>query len=101
MHGLGPERRIENRIKRAVESIGGLAVKQAGTAGMPDRLIILPGGRHLWLELKAKGGRLSKLQELAIARLRAMGCEVDVVTGPVEAEDYIARLEGIAADVKS
>ena len=60
------ERDIEQKLRRMVERRGGWCLKWVcpGWAGVPDRIILLPGGRVIFAETKRpKGGRLSKLQE--------------------------------------
>ena len=50
-------------------------------AGFPDLGILLPGGRAVFLEMKAaKTGRLSDAQRARHAELRALGFEVGVAT---------------------
>ena len=61
--------------------------------GMPDRLILLPDRRCLWVELKTKGGVLSKLQRYQHKRLRAKGQEVAVVWTKEQAADLVAELK--------
>ena len=41
------ESRIEKRLKKEIELIGGKALKfvSPGTAGVPDRILLLPQGR--------------------------------------------------------
>lgn len=59
------EKDIEQRLRKTVEKHGGLCLKWVcpGWSGVPDRIILLPGGRVLFCELKRpKGGHLSKLQ---------------------------------------
>jgi hypothetical protein len=48
---------------------------------VPDRIVVLPGGRVLFAELKADGGRLSPAQLLQINELRRIGAEVYEVWG--------------------
>ena len=76
------EREIERALVEAVAAAGGIAYKFTSPArrGVPDRLIVLPGGRVRFVEVKAPGGRLSKLQEIEIARLRRLGMRVDIVS---------------------
>lgn len=75
------EESIERALVRAVVRHGGVAYKFTSPArrGVPDRLVVLPGGRVIFIEVKASGGRLSKLQEIEIARLSGLGCEVRIV----------------------
>lgn len=56
------ESEIEARLVRGVKALGGVAYKfvSPGNVGVPDRLVVLPGGRVIFVELKAEGGRLSR-----------------------------------------
>lgn len=59
------EKQLEQKLIRAVKVTGGLCLKftSPGTAGVPDRIIILPNGNVGFVEVKKPGaGRLSKLQ---------------------------------------
>ena len=53
------ERDVERRLVRMVLDLGGFAPKLScpGMDGMPDRLILLPGGRVAFAEIKAPGKR--------------------------------------------
>lgn len=75
------EKDIEARLKREVEKQGGWCLKfvSPGRAGVPDRLILLPGGRVLFVELKRWGEKPRPLQERVIAKLRNLGFEVWVL----------------------
>lgn len=44
---------IEQRLVKAVRAMGGIAPKlvSPGTSGMPDRLVLLPGGRGIFVEV--------------------------------------------------
>ncbi|MBH8600504.1 VRR-NUC domain-containing protein [Thermoactinomyces sp. CICC 23799] len=75
------EKQIEQRFKREVERRGGLALKftPPGWVGAPDRIVLMPGGRVAFVELKAPGGRVRPLQRKRIDELRAMGFYVAVI----------------------
>ena len=58
------EKDIERQLVRIVKQHGGLCLKWVcpGWAGVPDRLVLMPGGRVYFVELKrAVGGRVSRL----------------------------------------
>ena len=59
------ESAIEAWMVRAIRSRGGLCYKwvSPGTTGVPDRIVILPGGRTIYVELKTEVGRLSEIQK--------------------------------------
>ena len=66
--------------------------RQGILAGVMDLCLVLPRGRTLWLELKTKKGRLSKVQNKRIKDWQALGHNVHVAYGYTEA---IAVLEGV------
>jgi len=88
----GIEAWLVNRIK----DIGGVAYKfvSPGNDGVPDRIVVLPDGRIIFVELKAQAGKLSALQKSQIRRLRGMGADVRIIRGRAEAELFIYQLEG-------
>ena len=77
------ERDIEKILVSEVKKLGGRAYKwvSPGNDGVPDRIVIFPQRMPIFVELKATGGKLSRLQELQIMRLSELGQDVRVVTG--------------------
>lgn len=70
------EKEIEAALKNMVTKHGGKCLKWVcpGWTGVPDRIILLPGGRVLFAETKKpKGGKLSKMQEWWWQQLRLLG----------------------------
>lgn len=67
----------------AVQAIkrGGIALKfvSPGTDGMPDRLVLMPGGRMAFVEVKAPGKKPRPLQASRHEKLRALGFRVYVL----------------------
>ncbi|MFZ5818227.1 MAG: VRR-NUC domain-containing protein [Bacillota bacterium] len=88
------EHRIEERLKAAVQARGGLALKwvSPGWAGAPDRIVLLPGGRILFVELKRPGGRPRVLQEYRARQLAALGFAVRTVSTQEELERCLQDL---------
>lgn len=84
------ESTVEARLRRGVQAIGGMSAKMAPTEkGIPDRLVLLPGGRVFLVELKAIGGRLSPSQKYWHQRAADRGVIVVVLTGPGEVDAWI------------
>ena len=54
------EKTIENKLKKAVVKRGGLCVKfvSPSFAGVPDRIVLLPGGQVAFVETKATGEKM-------------------------------------------
>ena len=69
------EKDIEQQLVKAVKSMGGIAPKlvSPGFDGMPDRLVLLPGGTLAFVELKAPGKSLRPLQKKRKRQLQALG----------------------------
>ncbi|MBA4541962.1 VRR-NUC domain-containing protein [Thermoactinomyces daqus] len=87
------ERQIEQRLKREVEKRGGLALKFAplGWAGAPDRIVLMPGGRIAFIELKAPGGKVRPLQQKRLSQLRALGFQTEVIASIDQIEAFLER----------
>lgn len=69
---------IEKRLVKRVKEMGGMAIKfqSANLNGVPDRIIILPGGYLSFVELKAPGKKMRPLQEKRKRQLEALGMKV-------------------------
>lgn len=76
--------------KRVSRGFGGMTFKLAPTTvGLPDRLVVLPGGRMYLVEMKAETGRLSAAQSALHRRLARIGIRVHVVTGRMGVINWI------------
>ena len=80
------EQTIERKLVSQVREAGGMALKfvSPGLAGVPDRLVLMPGARCAFVELKAPGKKLRPLQELRSRQLESLGFsvyKVDSVAG--------------------
>ena len=85
------EKEIEKVLVREVRKLGGRAYKwvSPGNDGVPDRIVVLPGMRPVFVELKAESGRLSALQKVQVGRLLDMGQDVRVLRGIREVEQFL------------
>lgn len=93
------ERDIEKRLTAGVKKLGGRAYKwtSPGNAGVPDRIVILPGRPPVFVELKADTGKPTALQEIQIRRLKELGQDVRILYGM----DGVSQLlEEIGGSVK-
>lgn len=76
------EKEIEDKLRKMVERYKGKCLKWVcpGWSGVPDRILLLPGGRVIFVELKRpKGGVLAKRQEWWRRELRLLGFDAYVV----------------------
>ncbi len=75
---------------------GGIALKftSPGMDGMPDRLVLMPGGRMAFVEVKAPGRKPRPLQESRHSMLRRLGFRVYVL-------DSREQIGGILDEIQS
>jgi len=66
---------LESQCRALVKVAGGEFLKIQGTRGWPDRLVLLPNGRHFFVELKRPGGELDLLQKYTLRLLRDLNHE--------------------------
>ena len=91
------EKDIEKKLRKMVENHGGLCLKWVcpGWSGVPDRIVLLPGGRVIFVETKRpKGGEIGKLQMWWHKRLEGLGFWVLFVRD----EENIKTLELVIMD---
>ena len=88
------EKQIERKLTEEVKKLNGMCLKQTSLAGIPDRLVLMPGGKMAFVELKAPGEKSRKLQQVRIKQLRKMGFMCFVVDGPEMISDVLDSIKG-------
>lgn len=75
------EKVLERKLCAETKNRGGLAIKLLSSlfSGLPDRLLLFPGGRLFFVEMKTTGNKPTKLQLIIHRRLEALGCSVAVI----------------------
>lgn len=75
------ESKIEKALCDRIKALGGMAEKFTSPAkrAVPDRLVTLPGGQVVFVELKAPGKKPTALQLRDHAKRRSLGCSVLVI----------------------
>jgi len=88
------ESTIEKRLKRGVEALGGLCEKftSPGRRSVPDRMVSLPGGRIVFVELKAPKKEPTALQAKDHARRRALGLDVIVINTVEKVDEFLQEI---------
>jgi hypothetical protein len=84
----------ENCIRK-VKKRGGLPLKFASPffTGLPDRLILLPGGRIRFAETKSTGETLSHRQKIVKRQLESLGFKVDVIDDQKTLDEFKNSLD--------
>jgi hypothetical protein len=75
------EKLIEQKLNKGVKDKGGLSIKffSSWFTGMPDRIVLMYGGRIWFVEIKTTGKGLSARQKFVFALLEKMGFKVHVL----------------------
>lgn len=90
------ERHIERYLVDRVKSFGGIAYKFTSPqrVNVPDRIVVMPGGTLIFVELKSPGCKPNPAQRREHERLRELGQRVEVIDSLAGVD---ALLEGFGA----
>lgn len=80
---------------RRVKELGGVAYKfvSPSNRGVADRLVVLPGGRVWFVEVKKEGGRLSTLQNIFAAEMQRLQQNIAIVWSKEDVDDLIKEMQ--------
>lgn len=89
------EKAIEKYLVGKVGAIGGICLKYSNPcmAGYPDRLVCLPHGRTVWVELKSRGRKPTRIQSIRHRELEGIGHEVHVIDCKERVDELIRTWE--------
>ena len=92
------EKQIEKELVQAVKAAGGFCPKltSPGTDGMPDRMVLLPGGHIGFVEVKASGRKPRPLQTARHRLLAQLGFKVYVLDSIGDIHWIISEIGGDA-----
>lgn len=85
------ESTLEALLTREVKAAGGLCIKLPAILyrGIPDRMVLLPGARIFFLELKTDTGRVSPAQVRFISFLQSLGFFSDIIRGKSQLLEFL------------
>lgn len=88
---LESEKVLERKLVKWIKDAGGKCIKLSShfNRGLPDRMILLPGGHMFYCELKSTGAKPTQFQTIVHKELKALGFRVYVVDN---SEDLSAML---------
>ena len=96
---MGPEAKIEAYLVKSVKDAGGMAVKNKGTRGFPDRTVLL-NGLVVFIEVKAEGEEPRPEQIRMFTKISAIGCMVFVIDSKDRVDDFMVfMLQDMEEDV--
>ena len=87
------EAQLEKIFVDGIKDLGGWAIKMnpAGLRGIPDRLVLLPGGLVFFVELKIKTGRLAPWQVMIHMKLEKLGFRVHTVWDRDQVYSFLSK----------
>lgn len=90
------EKDVEQRLVQSVKNAKGICMKfvSPGIDGVPDRLVLLPGRKIAFVELKAPG---KKPRPLQIKRMK----QLSVLGFPCYVLDDVTRIGGMLDEIQS
>lgn len=90
------EKTVETYLRRRVKEAGGLALKLVcpGWIGVPDRLILMPGGRAHFAETKDLGKKPRPRQKYVHGVLRRLGFMVFVPDSYTSVDNMMIWITG-------
>ena len=85
------EKVIEEYLRDQVKAIGGKAYKfvSPGNVGVPDRMVLLPGGSTAFAELKAAGKKPTPMQSKQMNYIAGLGFSVWVIDSKDGVDNFI------------
>ena len=88
------EKDLEAELRERCKTLGWMCIKLTSQyqRGLPDRLILMPGGRVCFAEIKTTGKKPTALQKVTHERLRALGYRVEVVDTTESLDNLIVEL---------
>jgi hypothetical protein len=80
-HAERSEKTTEAYLVQRVKELGGVCLKYSNPnmVGYPDRVALLPAGICLWVELKSKGQKPNRVQQLRFRQMAQIGHAVNVI----------------------
>ena len=95
------ERVVEQALVKAVHNRGGYCPKwvSPGLDGVPDRIVLLPGGKIGFVELKAPGEKPRRLQMARMGQLQRLGHKSFVCDRIELIEGILDEIEGLKREV--
>jgi hypothetical protein len=90
------EKQIEHKLLTEIKERSGLCLKfvSPGLNGVPDRLVLLPGGKIGFVEVKKPGRSPGALQLQRHKQIRSLGFQVFVLDNPGDIGGILDAIQG-------
>lgn len=93
-HSEESEKSIERYLVDKAKDLGMPCLKYSNPnmVGYPDRLLVLPDARVVWIELKSRGKKPTKIQLARHEELRRIGHAVRVIDNKADIDELLTTL---------
>lgn len=91
------ESQLETYLFKRVSKLGGMALKflSPGRAGVPDRIILMPGGRIYFVEMKSPDGSVNSIQEYVFEKFAELGFKVHILNSIESIEKFLSQFTSV------
>ena len=91
------EKCVERKLVKEVKKIGGLCLKFVSPSmdGVPDRIVLLPGGRTTFVETKTTGKKMRPLQVKRKRQFESLGFSVYCVDDAEKVEEVLNAIQTV------
>lgn len=88
---MANEKILENKLAKAIRDMGGWSLKlwSVSVTGLPDRMVLIPGGVVRFVELKSTGKKPSPRQLIVHNQLRQLGFTVAVIDTELQLQQFL------------
>lgn len=89
------EKLLERKLREAVARLGGKALKFSSPyeTGYPDRLVLMPGGKAFWAELKTTGRKPTPKQLVRQTELRRLGFFSEIIDNEETLSNFLKQIK--------
>ena len=90
------ERQVEWKLVQEVRKKHGMCLKfvSPGTAGVPDRIVLMPGGSIAFVEVKRPGEKMRPLQLKRKRQIEVLGFRVFCLDDPDRIWEVLDEIQG-------
>ena len=89
------EKLIELKLRESVKKLGGIALKlfSPSFTGLPDRLVLMPGGRASFAEIKTTGKNVTLRQQTVLGLLSKLGFLAVVIDSQESLNEFLKNIQ--------
>jgi len=89
------EKLIEKKLRESVKKLGGIALKlfSPSFTGLPDRLVLMPGGKASFAEIKTTGKTATPRQNNVLGLLSKLGFLAAIIDSQESLDNFLKNIQ--------